>query len=126
MLNSPQHQEVVKEMHDKLNHQVVTANADLELFKDGLTRIWVTPSGIEKETIGFGHIFCGELNNKLGGMRFVGRYVEAQENKWAGATWNDKSLCNILNVNLPVYTFGMRYLGRDSEVKIKCPSVVCM
>nr|WP_264703954.1 hypothetical protein [Wolbachia endosymbiont (group A) of Volucella inflata] len=51
-------------------------------------------------------------------MHFVGRYVEAQEDKWAGAIWNDKSLCNKSDIKPPVYTFGMKYLGKDGEVKV--------
>lgn len=122
LLSCPQHQEVVKGIYDKLDHQVITPDADLELFKDELANIWFTNSGSEKETIGFGHIFCGEPNDKLGGMHFVGRYVEAQEDKWAGAIWNDKSLCNKSDIKPPVYTFGMKYLGKDGEVKVKCPN----
>ncbi|WP_341811460.1 EndoU domain-containing protein [Wolbachia endosymbiont (group A) of Oxytorus armatus] len=97
---------------------MITPDADLELLKDELANIWFTNSGSEKETIGFGHIFCGEPNDKLGGMHFVGRYVEAQEDKWAGAIWNDKSLCNKSDIKPPVYTFGMKYLGKDGEVKV--------
>nr|WP_265043497.1 EndoU domain-containing protein [Wolbachia endosymbiont (group A) of Scambus nigricans] len=97
---------------------MITPDADLELLKDELANIWFTNSGSEKETIGFVHIFCGEPNDKLGGMHFVGRYVEAQEDKWAGAIWNDKSLCNKSDIKPPVYTFGMKYLGKDGEVKV--------
>lgn len=61
--------------------------------------------------------FCGEPNDKLGGMHFVGRYVEAQEDKWAVGI-----LCNESDIKPPVYTFGMKYLGKDGEVKVKCPN----
>ncbi|WP_255296826.1 EndoU domain-containing protein, partial [Wolbachia pipientis] len=123
LLDCPQHQEVLKRIYDKLDHQVATPNAGLGLFKDELTKIWFTNSGVEKETIGFGHIFCGEPDRLgLGGMHFVGRYVEAQENKWAGAIWGNKSLCNKLDIKPPVYTFGMKYLGKGGEVKVKCPN----
>nr|WP_246038661.1 EndoU domain-containing protein [Wolbachia endosymbiont of Leptopilina clavipes] len=114
---------MLKRIYDKLDHQVATPNAGLGLFKDELTKIWFTNSGVEKETIGFGHIFCGEPDRLgLGGMHFVGRYVEAQENKWAGAIWGNKSLCNKLDIKPPVYTFGMKYLGKGGEVKVKCPN----
>lgn len=102
---------------------MITPNADLGLFKDELTKIWFTNSGVEKETIGFGHIFCGKPDRLgLGGMHFAGRYVEAQENKWVGAIWGNKSLCNKLDIKPPVYTFGMKYLGKGGEVKVKCPN----
>nr|WP_264374289.1 EndoU domain-containing protein [Wolbachia endosymbiont (group A) of Platycheirus albimanus] len=96
---------------------MIKPDADLELLKDELANIWFTNSGSEKETIGFGHIFCGEPNDKLGGMHFVGRYVEAQEDKWAVGI-----LCNESDIKPPVYTFGMKYLGKDGEVKVKCPN----
>lgn len=122
LLNCPQNKGVVEEIYDRLDHQVITPNADLELFKNELTQIWFTNSGTKKETIGFGHIFCGEPDKmELGGMHFVGRYAEAQEEKWAGAIWNDKSLCNKLDIELPVYALGIKYLDQDGEVKVKCP-----
>ncbi len=86
LLDCPQHKETVEKIYEKLDHQVITPNASLELFKDELAKIWFTNSGTEKSTIGFGHIFCGEPDKLgLGGMHFVGRYVEAQEDQWAGA-----------------------------------------
>ncbi|MDN5247859.1 MAG: EndoU domain-containing protein [Wolbachia endosymbiont of Tyrophagus putrescentiae] len=123
LLNCPEYHNTVEKIYDKLDHQVITPNASLELFKDELTRIWFSNSGIEKETTGFGHIFCGSVDRLgLGGMHFVGRYVEAQENKWAGAIWKNKSLCNKLDIKPPVYTFGMQYLAQDGKVGVKCPN----
>ncbi|MFL3876679.1 hypothetical protein wTkk_000599 [Wolbachia endosymbiont of Trichogramma kaykai] len=105
---------MVKKIYDKLDYQVITPSADLGLFKDELTKIWFTNSGTEKETIGFGHIFCGEPDKLgLGSMHFVGRYVEAQENKWTGAILDNESLCNKLDIKPPVYTFGIKYPGKD-------------
>ncbi len=31
-------------------------------------------------------------------------------------------LCNKSDIKPPVYTFGMKYLGKDGEVKVKCPN----
>jgi hypothetical protein len=39
----------VKGIYDKLDHQVITPDADLELFKDELANIWFTNSGSEKK-----------------------------------------------------------------------------
>ncbi|MDD9331983.1 MAG: hypothetical protein PV340_05230 [Wolbachia sp.] len=64
------------------------SNADLELFKDELANIWVTPitsNTQENYRTGSRHVFCGEPSNKLGGIYFIARYVEAQENQLAGA-----------------------------------------
>lgn len=123
LLNCPQNKETVEEIYNRLDHQVITPNADLELFKDELTQIWFSPSGMAEGTTGFGHILCGDPDKiRLGGMHFAGRYLEAQENQWGGAIWNDKSLCDELEVKPPVYTFGMKYLSYDGAVKVKCPN----
>lgn len=123
LLDCPKHQKIVQGIYDKLDHQVITPNASLELFKEELTQLWFTLTGHHDDVIGFRHIFCGEPKKpELGGMHFVGRYVEAQENQWAGAIWNDKSLCNKTDIKPPVYTFGMQYLGKDESVKVKCPN----
>lgn len=116
LLDFPQHQKTLKAIYDNLDHGVITPNASLELFKDELTKIWFKSKGFE-------HIFCGQPSkSKLGGMHFIGRYVQAQENKWAGEIWNDRSLCSKLEVKPPIYTFGMQYLNSDKEVRVKCPS----
>ncbi|WP_333023770.1 EndoU domain-containing protein [Wolbachia endosymbiont of Pentidionis agamae] len=37
---------------------------------------------MEDKKSAFRHIFCGEIDNdKLGGMHFVGRYVEVQKER---------------------------------------------
>nr|WP_245609364.1 EndoU domain-containing protein [Wolbachia endosymbiont of Trichogramma pretiosum] len=113
----------MKKIYDKLDHQVIKPGADLGLFKDELTKIWFTNSRTKKETIVFRNIFCGEPDKLgLGSIHFVGRYVEDQENKWAGAIWDNESLCNKLDIKPPFYTFGIKYPGKDGEVKVKCPS----
>ena len=124
LLDCPNHQKIVEEIYDKLDHQVITPNANLELFKDELTKIWLTSIDNNYEgahRTGFRHIFCGEPGkDKLGGMHFIGRYVEAQENKWAGAIW-DNSICNKLDIKQPIFTLGIQYLNYDRTVKVKCP-----
>lgn len=88
------------------------------MFPNELAKIWFTNSRVEKETKGFGHIFCGEPDRlRLGGMHFVGRYVEAQEHEWAGAIWD---LCNKLDIKPSTCLYiGMKYVGKDGEVKVK-------
>ncbi|OEY87091.1 hypothetical protein BIY23_01225 [Wolbachia pipientis] len=123
LLDDPQYQTIVQRIYNALDHQVITPNADLELFKDELIHIWFTNSGIEKETVGFTHIFCGQPDKHgLGGMHFVGRYVEAQKNKWAGAIWDNRFICSKTDIKPPVYTLGIQYLDpADGEIKVKCP-----
>ncbi|WP_458694703.1 EndoU domain-containing protein [Wolbachia endosymbiont of Aedes albopictus] len=127
LLDSPEYQGVVKGIYDKLDHQVITPNADLGLFKDELTQIWFAGKGSKfarrgenGETVGFRHVFCDEPDkSKLGGMHFVGRYLEAQGNKWAGAIWYDAP-CNKTDIEPPVYTLGVKYLGRGGNIKVNC------
>ncbi|WP_333022959.1 EndoU domain-containing protein [Wolbachia endosymbiont of Pentidionis agamae] len=125
LLDCPEHEDSIKRIYKELDYQVITSNSSLELFKDELTKVWFTShhprQGSGENHTGFRHIFCGEPDGEvLGGMHFVGRYVEAQKNKWAGAIWYDKSLCNKIEIQHPVYTFGMQYLDITGEVKTKC------
>ncbi len=69
----------MKGIYDRLDHQIATPDADLELFKDELANIWFTKIVEVKKTIGFGHIFCGKPNNKLGDMHFIGRYINLKK-----------------------------------------------
>lgn len=126
LLDSSEYQGVVKGIYDRLDHQVITPNADLELLKDELTQIWFADKGSKfarrggnGETVGFRHVFCGEPDkSKLGGMHFVGRYLEAQEGKWAGAIW-DKPF-NKPEIQPPVYTLGIKYFDTKRNIKTKC------
>ncbi len=123
LLDCAHNKDTVQRIYDELEHQVITPQANLELFKDELTQIWFTTSNFKEVTTVFRHVFCGEPGkSSLGGMHFVGRYVQAQENKWAGGVENNNSLCNQSNTKPPVYTFGMKYLRNDGKVGVKCPN----
>ncbi|AAW71271.1 Predicted protein [Wolbachia endosymbiont strain TRS of Brugia malayi] len=47
--------------------------------------------------------------------------VEAQEDKWASAIWNNKFQCNKLDTKSLACMLEVKYLGKDGKVKIKCP-----
>ncbi|WP_395463602.1 EndoU domain-containing protein [Wolbachia endosymbiont of Cantharis cryptica] len=112
------HPEVLEKIYNELNRQIITRNADLETFKEEFIDIWFRNRG-------FVHIFCGEPDGHLqwtglGGMHFIGRYVEAQEKGWAGAIWDDK-ICDKNEIRHPVYTIGILYKNTEGEIKKKCP-----
>jgi len=129
LLDKPEHKDLIGRFYNELNHQVITANADLKLFKDELTNIWFTSVKSKKSkssseiSTGFRHVFCGEpMKKTLGGMHFVGRYLQAQNNGWAGALWGDKILCDQLEISHPVYTFGIRFRNNRGSFSVKCPN----
>lgn len=72
-------------------------------FLDDLTAIWF-------EQKGFKHIFCGEQDGKsIGGLHFVGRYLELQQNGVAGRilrTGNGRKATQEV-VDGEIYTFGV-------------------
>ncbi|MBQ4874848.1 MAG: EndoU domain-containing protein [Rickettsiaceae bacterium H1] len=105
-------------LYEKLNHSVITKNADVETFKKELTDIWVKSNG-------FQHIICGEpghrrnnKNNQLGGLHYVGRYLELQDKNWGGLNTN----CKRQNIKFPVYTIGIDFLTPNGNIHTKCPS----
>ncbi len=72
-------------------------------FLDDLTAIWF-------EQKGFKHIFCGEQDGRsIGGLHFVGRYLEFQQNGVAGRilrTSNGRKATQEV-VDGEIYTFGV-------------------
>ncbi|HEY9885064.1 MAG TPA: EndoU domain-containing protein [Thermosynechococcaceae cyanobacterium] len=87
-------------------------------FLDDLTAIWF-------EQKGFKHIFCGEQDGKsIGGLHFVGRYLEFQQNGVAGRILRtgDGRKATQEVVDGEIYTFGVAIVqnGRviaDNPVK---------
>ncbi|MBW4578297.1 MAG: EndoU domain-containing protein [Tildeniella nuda ZEHNDER 1965/U140] len=77
-------------------------NSDSQ-FLDDLTAIWF-------EQKGFKHIFCGEKDGKsIGGLHFVGRYLELQQNGIGGRilrTGNGRKATQEV-VDGEIYTFGV-------------------
>ncbi|MCU7611350.1 EndoU domain-containing protein [Anaplasma capra] len=81
MLNEPLVEQKVRRIYDELNHEVFTADADFSLFKDELAELWTNEGGVAD-------VFCGVPSKKgLKGMHFYGRYLEAQDKKWAGRNY---------------------------------------
>ncbi|MBH8552252.1 EndoU domain-containing protein [Nostocaceae cyanobacterium CENA357] len=88
-----------------------TSNAD---FLVDLTNVWFNVDG-------FDHIFCGEpvAGGSIGGLHFVGRYVELQEKGLAGRLNNNISMEEV--VPNTIYTMGvvMKVGNSTSQSPIK-------
>ncbi|GAX37291.1 EndoU domain-containing protein [Nodularia sp. NIES-3585] len=88
-----------------------TSNAD---FLVDLTNVWFNVDGFE-------HIFCGEpvAGGSIGGLHFVGRYIELQEKGLAGRLDNNLSREEV--VPNTIYTMGvvMKVGSSTSQSPIK-------
>ncbi|WGV26709.1 EndoU domain-containing protein [Halotia branconii] len=88
-----------------------TSNAD---FLVDLTNVWFNVDG-------FDHVFCGEpvAGGSIGGLHFVGRYVELEEKGLAGRLNNNTSMEEV--VPNTVYTMGvvMKVGNSTSQSSIK-------
>jgi hypothetical protein len=68
----------------------------------------------------FTHIYCGEPSqNSLGGLHFAGRYLQAQQQGWAGALPANK--CRQTEIDPPIYTFGVAYQIPGGGIGEACP-----
>ena len=98
MLDNTEYKEYVDKLYEELEHQVFTPNASLAQFKDELTKLWFDQHA-------FAHIMCGQPDIlKLGGLHFFGRYIQAQENKWAGRHYDSAVVDEVSD---KVYTIGV-------------------
>ncbi|AHC39017.1 EndoU domain-containing protein [Ehrlichia muris] len=108
MLNKKEYKKYVDEIYQGLNHQVVTPNADLDKFKNELAELWFNRDG-------FTHIMCGQpRRSRLSGMHFFGRYIQAQENKWAGRHYDSVSD----EISDKVFTIGVVFKNRRGELVV--------
>ena len=80
-------------------------------FKDELASVWFDEGG-------FRHVFCGEPSGgTIGGLHFVGRYLQMQEQGWGGLA----ARCNRTEIAPPIYTFGVRYRIPRGGLRTACP-----
>jgi hypothetical protein len=101
----------VKRIHDALDGRVLGSRRDPRRFKDELASIWFDEGG-------FRHIFCGEPSGgTIGGLHFVGRYLQMQEQGWGGLA----DRCNSTEIEPPVYTLGVRYRIPRGGLRTACP-----
>ena len=109
MLDNAEYKEYVEKLYEDLNHEVFTPNADLAQFKDELTKLWFDQQA-------FAHIMCGQPDIlKLGGMHFFGRYIQAQENHWAGRHYDSAVVDEVSD---KVYTIGVIFRNPNNYLVI--------
>ena len=80
---------------------------------DTLTTIWFKRRG-------FAHIFCGDpKSNKMGGLHYVGRYLEMQQKAWGGPLPVKKGIEEIIPNT--IYSLGVQHQwkGEIVETRIK-------
>lgn len=97
MSNNP---EVWREIKQAVGGQIIQNRSTDAEFIDDLTAIWSRREGFE-------HIFCGELEGpqKIGGLHFVGRYLQLQEDGIGGRLANNSGKEEV--VPGVVYTLGV-------------------
>jgi Bacterial EndoU nuclease len=110
MLDDPKLSADVDRIFQALNGSVFGPPRDLPRFKDELASAWFDEGG-------FRHVFCGEPSGgTIGGLHFVGRYLQMQEQGWGGL-----GRCNRTEIAPPVYTFGVRYRIPRGGLRTACP-----
>ncbi|MFB8791067.1 MAG: EndoU domain-containing protein [Potamolinea sp.] len=76
--------EVLSKIQQAVGGELLPTRKTPEEFRDDLTTAWFNRGGFE-------HIFCGELegSKKIGGLHFVGRYLQLQNQKIGGRLANN-------------------------------------
>lgn len=78
------HPEVLRQIQTAVGGELLPGRKTSAEFLDDLTAAWSDRGGFE-------HIFCGELEGpqKIGGLHFVGRYLQLQKEKLGGRLANN-------------------------------------
>ncbi|HEY9861033.1 MAG TPA: EndoU domain-containing protein [Candidatus Obscuribacterales bacterium] len=78
------HPEVLRQIQAAVEGELLPRRKTQAEFLDDLTAAWSNRGGFE-------HIFCGELEGpqKIGGLHFVGRYLQLQNEKMGGRLANN-------------------------------------
>jgi hypothetical protein len=94
------HPDVLQQVKDAVDGEILAGRNTDEEFLDDLTAIW-------NDREGFEHIFCGELEGptKIGGLHFVGRYLQLQQQGIGGRL--SKNLNKEEVVPGSIYTLGV-------------------
>lgn len=94
------HSDLLQQIKDAVGGELLPGRNTDEEFLDDLTAVW-------NDREGFEHIFCGELEGptKIGGLHFVGRYLQLQEQGIGGRL--PKNLNKEEVVPGSIYTLGV-------------------
>ena len=102
----------LQSIYKELNHTIITKDADIDTFAKELISIWLDHRGFE-------HVMCGQPHSHtLGGLHYVGRYLQMQQNKWGGLN----ATCNKEEIKGPIYTIGVDFITSKGTIATKCPS----
>ncbi len=108
---SPQ---VVQQIKQTVGGELFAGRRSENQFRDDLVTIWSDRGAFE-------HIFCGQIrgSNQIGGLHFVGRYLQLQNQGVAGRLPNNSRAEEVLDGE--IYTLGVevrqgdRIVARDSK-----------
>jgi hypothetical protein len=101
----------VDRIYQALDGRILGDRREPKQFKDELATVWFGEDG-------FRHVFCGEPSEQtIGGLHFVGRYLQMQEQGWGGLA----AQCSATEIVPPVYTFGVRFRTPGGQVRTACP-----
>ncbi len=94
------HPDVLKQIKDAVGGELLPGRNTDEEFVDDLTSVWTDRNAFE-------HIFCGQLEGptKIGGLHFVGRYLQLQQQGIGGRL--PKNLNKEEVVPGSIYTLGI-------------------
>jgi hypothetical protein len=106
--------EVVQSIKTAVSGEIFPGRRSDQQFQDDLLSIWSSRKGFE-------HIFCGEIRGaqQIGGLHFVGRYLQLQQQGIAGRLPNNSQSEEV--VDGEIYTLGVevrrgnRVIARDSK-----------
>jgi hypothetical protein len=115
--------------HDKVGETIyrgvdgtVRTQQSRSRFVAELANIWFSENG-------FAHVFCGEPSKRdLGGMHFFGRYLQAQQQGWAGyisvtgdQRAREKCRKDKESIDSPIFATAIQYTVNNAR-NIKCLS----
>ncbi len=101
--------DVVASIKKKVGGSIRPGRTSDSEFLDDLTNLWFTAHG-------FDHVFCGEPSDKnIGGLHYVGRYLDLQNRGLAGLLASSTSKAEIEPG--AIYTLGVIMLVGDRQVQ---------
>ena len=106
LAESPQ---VVQQIKQAVGGELFSGRRSENQFRDDLVTIWSNRGAFE-------HIFCGQIrgSNQIGGLHFVGRYLQLQNQGIAGRLPNNSKAEEVIDGE--IYTLGVEVRQGDRVV----------
>jgi hypothetical protein len=100
---------VVKQIKQAVDGEIFAGRSRPSEFLDDLVQIWT-------ENHAFSHIFCGEMKGeRIGGLHYVGRYAQLQQQGKAGRLPDNQSEEEVLEG--AIYTVGIELQARGRVLR---------